>query len=85
MRYGVEVLPPFVLASARYLIAGPIMLALGANFQTEDAAEPAGVGKARDHRSADAGLRQYCGDLAEQYIPSGLAALLWRRFRCMPH
>jgi len=33
MRYGVEVLPPFVLASARYLIAGPIMLALGAIFK----------------------------------------------------
>jgi len=32
MRYGVEVLPPFVLASARYLIAGPIMLALSAIF-----------------------------------------------------
>jgi hypothetical protein len=31
MRSGV-ILPPFVLASARYLIAGPIMLALSAIF-----------------------------------------------------
>ena len=33
MRYGVEVLPRFVLAAARYLIAGPIMLALSAMFK----------------------------------------------------
>ena len=28
MRFGVEVLPPFLLASARFLIAAPLMLAL---------------------------------------------------------
>ena len=30
MRYGVEVLPPFVLGAARYLIAAPLLLALSA-------------------------------------------------------
>ena len=28
IRYGVQVVPPFVLASVRYLIAGPLMLAI---------------------------------------------------------
>src|ERR1700730_7131923 len=31
------------------------------DLQAEDVAEPAGVGKAGAHRSADAGLRQYVG------------------------
>jgi hypothetical protein len=30
MRYGVEVLPPFVLAGARSLIAAPLLLGLSA-------------------------------------------------------
>src|SRR5271163_4033605 len=33
MRYGVEVLPPFVLASARFLIAAPLLLAVSAIFK----------------------------------------------------
>ena len=44
MRYGVEVMPPFVLASARYLIAGPIMLGAERDLQAEDVAHAAGDG-----------------------------------------
>jgi drug/metabolite transporter (DMT)-like permease len=76
MRYGVEVLPPFVLASARYLIAGPIMLALSAIFGL----------KMRPSRKEWGSLAVIgvlmlgCGNTsvmwAEQYIPSGLTALL---------
>jgi len=76
MRYGVEVLPPFVLASARYLIAGPIMLALSAMFKLKmwPSAQEWG-------RLAIIGVLMLgCGNTAvmwaEQYIPSGLAALL---------
>jgi drug/metabolite transporter (DMT)-like permease len=76
MRYGVEVLPPFVLASARYLIAGPIMLALSAIFRLK-------MWPSRQEwgRLAIIGVLMLgCGNTAviwaEQYIPSGLAALL---------
>ena len=76
MRYGVEVLPPFVLASARYLIAGPIMLALGAIFKLKMRPSRQEWG-----RLAIIGVLMLgCGNTsviwAEQYIPSGLAALL---------
>jgi drug/metabolite transporter (DMT)-like permease len=76
MRYGVEVMPPFVLASARYLIAGPIMLMLSAIFKLKmwptrrEWGSLAIIGV----------LMLGCGNTsvmwAEQYIPSGLAALL---------
>jgi len=76
MRYGVEVLPPFVLASARYLIAGPIMLAVSAIFKLK-------MWPSRQEwgRLAIIGVLMLgCGNTAviwaEQYIPSGLAALL---------
>ncbi len=76
MRYGVEVLPPFVLASARYLIAGPIMLALSAIFKLKMRPSRQEWG-----RLAIIGVLMLgCGNTAvmwaEQYIPSGLAALL---------
>jgi drug/metabolite transporter (DMT)-like permease len=76
MRYGVEVLPPFVLASARYLIAGPIMLALSAIFKLKMRPTWQEFG-----RLAIIGVLMLgCGNTsvmwAEQYIPSGLAALL---------
>src|SRR3984893_6113820 len=76
MRYGVEVLPPFVLASARYLIAGPIMLALSAIFKLKMRPSRQEFG-----RLAIIGILMLgCGNTsvmwAEQYIPSGLAALL---------
>jgi drug/metabolite transporter (DMT)-like permease len=76
MRYGVEVLPPFVLASARYLIAGPIMLALSAIFKLKMRPSRQEWG-----RLAIIGVLMLgCGNTsvmwAEQYIPSGLAALI---------
>jgi drug/metabolite transporter (DMT)-like permease len=76
MRFGVEVLPPFVLASARYLIAGPIMLALSAIFGLKMWPNRQEWG-----RLAIIGVLMLgCGNTsvmwAEQYIPSGLAALL---------
>jgi drug/metabolite transporter (DMT)-like permease len=76
MRYGVEVLPPFVLASARYLIAGPIMLALSAIFGLKMLPSRQEWGKL----AIIGVLMLGCGNTsvmwAEQYIPSGLAALL---------
>ena len=76
MRYGVEVLPPFVLGSARYLIAGPIMLALSAIFKLKMRPSRQEWG-----RLAIIGVLMLgCGNTAvmwaEQYIPIGLAALL---------
>jgi drug/metabolite transporter (DMT)-like permease len=76
MRFGVEVLPPFVLASARYLIAGPIMLALSAIFGLK-------MWPSRQEWGwlAIIGVLMLgCGNTsvmwAEQYIPTGLTALL---------
>jgi drug/metabolite transporter (DMT)-like permease len=76
MRYGVEVLPPFVLASARYLIAGPIMLALSAIFGLKMRPSRQEWG-----RLVIIGVLMLgCGNTsvmwAEQYIPSGLTALI---------
>jgi drug/metabolite transporter (DMT)-like permease len=76
MLYGVQVLPPFVLASARYLIAGPIMLAVSAVFGLKMLPNRQEWG-----RLALIGVLMLgCGNTsvmwAEQYIPSGLAALL---------
>jgi drug/metabolite transporter (DMT)-like permease len=76
MRYGVEVLPPFVLASSRYLIAGPIMLVLSAIFRLKMWPSRREWG----WLAIIGVLMLGCGNTsvmwAEQYIPSGLAALL---------
>ena len=76
MRFGVEVLPPFMLGSARFLISGPLLLGLSAMLKQ----------KLRPSRKELARLviigvlMLGCGNTsviwAEQYIPSGLAALL---------
>lgn len=76
MRYGVEVLPPFVLASSRFLIAGSILLVLCAVFKVRmwpswrELAVLAVIGI----------LMLGCGNpgviWSEQYLPSGLVALL---------
>ena len=76
MRLGVEVMPPFLLGCARYLIAGPIMLALSAIFKLKMRPTRQEFG-----RLAIIGVLMLgCGNTsvmwAEQYIPSGLAALL---------
>jgi drug/metabolite transporter (DMT)-like permease len=76
MRYGVEVLPPFVLASSRFLIAGPILLGLCALLKVR--MWPSGRELAL---LAVIGILMLgCGNpgiiWSEQYLPSGLAALL---------
>lgn len=76
IRFGVEVLPPFVLASIRFLIAGPLMLAICA-----------ARGMRLRQTWRDLGMLAAIGILmlglgnmglvwCEQYLSSGLAALL---------
>lgn len=76
MRYGVEVLPPFVLASSRFLIAAPIALGLCLLFKRPVRPCP-----------RELGMLALIGILmlsfgnpgiiwSEQYISSGLASLL---------
>jgi drug/metabolite transporter (DMT)-like permease len=76
IRFGVEVMSPFVLASVRFLIAGPLMLAICA-----------ARGMKLKQSWRDLGMLAAIGILilgignvgvmwAEQYLPSGLAALL---------
>lgn len=76
MRFGVEVLPPFVLGSARYLVAAPLLLGLSAIFRLKMWPTRQEMG-----RLAIIGVLMLgCGNTAviwaEQYIPTGLAALL---------
>src|SRR5271170_7982733 len=76
MRFGVEVLPPFVLGSARFAISGPLLLGLWAVFGVKIRPSRQELG-----RLAIIGVLMLgCGNTAviwaEQYIPSGLAALL---------
>jgi drug/metabolite transporter (DMT)-like permease len=76
MRFGVEVLPPFVLGSARYLVAAPLLLGLSAIFRLKMWPTRQEMG-----RLALIGVLMLgCGNTAviwaEQYIPTGLAALL---------
>jgi len=76
MRFGVEVLPPFVLGSARYLIAAPLLLGLSAILRLKMWPTWPEFG-----RLAIIGVLMLgCGNTAviwaEQYIPTGLAALL---------
>ncbi len=76
IRFGVEALPPFALASSRFLIAGPLMLGICAarglplRQSGRDLAMLAAIGV----------LMLGMGNMglvwAEQYLSSGLAALL---------
>ena len=76
IRFGVQVLPPFLLASSRYLISGPLMLALCAmrgmslRITWKQAAVLAAIG-ALLLSGGNMGL-VWC----EQYLSSGLAALI---------
>ena len=76
IRFGVEVLPPFVLGSIRYLIAGPLMLAICASRgmrlrqSGRDMAMLAAIGILM------LGLGNMGLVWCEQYLSSGLAALL---------
>jgi drug/metabolite transporter (DMT)-like permease len=76
IRFGVEVLPPFVLASVRFLIAGPLMLALCAmrgmslRVSRRDLWMLAAIGV------LILGIGNMGVMWAEQFVDSGLAALL---------
>ncbi|HMF64218.1 MAG TPA: EamA family transporter, partial [Edaphobacter sp.] len=76
IRFGVEVLPPFVLASVRFLIAGPLMLAICAlrglslRLTRREFGLLAAIG-ALMLGGGNMGL-VWC----EQYLSSGLAALI---------
>ena len=76
IRFGVEVLPPFFLASVRFLIAGPLMLAVCAirgmrlRQSGRDLALLAAIGILM------LGLGNMGLVWCEQYLSSGLAALL---------
>ena len=76
MRYGVEVLPPFVLGSLRFLMAGVLMLAGAAALRMK-------VWPSRQElvRLVVIGVLMLgCGNTSviwsEQYLPTGLAALI---------
>jgi drug/metabolite transporter (DMT)-like permease len=76
IRFGVEVLPPFVLASVRFLIAGPLMLAICAvrglslRLNRREFGMLAAIGVLM-LGGGNMGL-VWC----EQYLSSGLAALI---------
>lgn len=76
MREGVEALPPFVLASTRYLVAAPILLGIcfAKGIRIRPSWREFGI------EAAIGILMLGCGNSAviwcEQYLPSGLAALL---------
>lgn len=76
MRYGVQVLSPWIIGSARYLIAGTLMLGLCAargmrlRQSRRDFAMLAAIGVLM------LGVGNTGVLWAEQYLPSGLAALL---------
>jgi drug/metabolite transporter (DMT)-like permease len=76
MRYGVQVLPPFVIASTRFLISGPLLLAICAlrGMKILPTRRELGV------LAIIGVLMLGCGNTAvlwsEVYLSSGLAALL---------
>ncbi len=76
MRFGVEALPPFMLASARYLIAAPLVFVLCAIFRLKMWPDRKELGTLAIIGILMLGLGNTSVIWAEQYIPSGLAALL---------
>ncbi len=76
IRFGVEAISPFVLASVRFLIAGPLMLGICAlrglplRQSWRDLGMLAGIGVLM------LGMGNMALVWAEQYLPSGLASLL---------
>ena len=76
IRFGVEVLPPFVLASARFLIAGPLMLGICALRGIRLRQSPRDFAMLALIGVLMLGMGNVGLVWAEQYLPSGLAALL---------
>jgi len=76
IRFGVEVLPPFVLGSVRYLIAGPLMLAICAARGMRLRQSWRDLGMLAAIGILMLGLGNMGLVWCEQYLSSGLAALL---------
>jgi drug/metabolite transporter (DMT)-like permease len=76
IRFGVEVLPPFVLGSIRYLIAGPLMLAICAARGMKLRQSPRDFGMLAAIGILMLGMGNMGLVWCEQYLSSGLAALL---------
>ena len=76
MRYGVEVLNPFVLAATRFLIAGPLMLAICAMRGLRLWRGWQELGMLAVIGALMLGVGNTAVLWSEQYLPSGLAALL---------
>ncbi len=76
IRFGVEVLPPFVLASVRFLIAGPLMLALCAMRGMKLRQSWRDLGMLAAIGILMLGIGNMGLVWSEQYLPSGLASLL---------
>lgn len=76
IRFGVEVLPPFVLGSIRFLIAGPLMLALCAMRGMKLRQSWRDMGMLAAIGILMLGMGNMGLVWCEQYLPSGLASLL---------
>ena len=76
MRYGVQVLPPFVIGTARYLIAGPLMLGICAARGLKLRQSPRDFAVLAVIGILLLGIGNTACLWCEQYLPSGLAALL---------
>src|ERR1700712_525752 len=76
IRFGLEVLPPFVLASVRFLIAGPLMLAFCAIRGISLKLTRRELGLLAAIGILMLGLGNMGLVWCEQYLTSGLAALI---------
>ena len=76
IRFGVQVVSPFILGSARFLIAGPLMLGICAARGMKLWQSPRDFGKLLAIGILVLGIGNQGVVWAEQYLASGLAALL---------
>lgn len=76
MRYGVQVLPPFVIGTTRYLVAGPLMLGICAARGMKLRQSPRDFAILAVIGILLLGIGNTACLWCEQYLPSGLAALL---------
>src|SRR5437016_8490313 len=80
IRVGVETMPPLLMAAARSLVAGLVMLPLGLRRRRSAPLAPRWPSRAQWRACAAAGILLLVGQgvvgVGERTIPSGLAALL---------
>lgn len=76
IRFGVQVVSPFILGSVRFLIAGPLMLGICAARGLKLGQSPRDFGKLLVIGVLVLGVGNQGVVWAEQYLASGLAALL---------